>query len=225
MDRDAFREAVRSLGLRLDERQLNAFQSFEDRLYESNEVMNLTRVPREECWLRHFLDSLLLHDLLPQGSRVLDIGTGPGFPAWPLACARPDLQVTALDSSGKMHGFLQRNPLPNLKAVLERAETWGQRERFDVVTGRAVAPLAIQMELSAPACRVGGSVIPMRTPGEESEVRAFQGEGLGVELQSVDARPLPSTEIVRLFPVFVKTRKTDRQYPRRWAEIKSSPLP
>lgn len=224
MDRSAFSAAAKQLGLALTDRQLDSFQSFEDRLYESNAVMNLTRVPREECWLRHFLDSLLLHDLIPQGSRVLDLGTGPGFPAWPLACARPDLQVVALDSSGKMLGFLQRNLLPNLKAVLDRAETWGEREKFDVVTGRAVAPLGIQLELSAAPCRVGGAVVPMRTPAEEEAVRSFSFAVLGLSLESLEVRPLPNTEITRLFPVLRKTGKTDRHYPRPWAEIKRAPV-
>ncbi|RYG69749.1 16S rRNA (guanine(527)-N(7))-methyltransferase RsmG, partial [bacterium] len=83
---------------------LDRFETFEADLYEANEVMNLTRVPREECWLRHFLDSLLIAPWLPGEGSLLDIGSGPGFPAWPLALARPELQVTALDSSGKMLG-------------------------------------------------------------------------------------------------------------------------
>ena len=152
---ERFRNAVAGLGLELSEAQLDAFEAFEERLYAANAVMNLTRVPKEEGWLRHFVDSLLIPRPDSEGSSVLDIGTGPGFPAWPLAAARPDLRVTALDSSGKMIGFLQGNPLPNLHAVQDRAETWGVRNQFDVVTGRALAPFGIQLELSAPACRVG----------------------------------------------------------------------
>src|ERR1041384_4679794 len=134
-------------GLELTPEQVAQFEAFEAKLYEANAVMNLTRVPREECWLRHFVDSLLFQDLIPLNARVLDIGTGPGFPAWPLACARPDLQVTALDSNGKMLGFLRSQPLPNLEVVQERAEEWGAFERFGVVTGRALAPLPVQIEL------------------------------------------------------------------------------
>src|ERR1041384_3584956 len=130
-------------GLELTPEQVAQFEAFEAKLYEANAVMNLTRVPREECWLRHFVDSLLFQDLIPDRASVLDIGTGPGFPAWPLACARPDLQLTAMDSSGKMLGFLQRQGLPNLETIQIRAEEWGVRDRFDVVTGRAVAPLSI----------------------------------------------------------------------------------
>ncbi|HZH99340.1 MAG TPA: RsmG family class I SAM-dependent methyltransferase, partial [Fimbriimonadaceae bacterium] len=125
MHGEGFEQLLIGIGITLDEGMLHAFEQFEEDLYRSNAVMNLTRVPREECYLRHFLDSLLFHDLIPAGASVLDIGTGPGFPAWPLALCRKDLHVLALDSSGKMLGFLRRHPLPNLEVVQERAEEWG----------------------------------------------------------------------------------------------------
>lgn len=182
--------------------------------------MNLTRIAREDCWLRHFIDSLLIHDLIPDGSHVLDVGTGPGFPAWPLACARPDLAVTALDSSGKMLGFLRRSPLPNLTVVEDRAETWGKRDAFDFVTGRAVAGLAIQLELSAAPCVVGGLVVPMRTPHDLATIEAINPKSLGLNLRSIQSRSLPGTDVVRSFPTYEKTRPTPSRYPRAWTEIK-----
>lgn len=224
MDRIAFHDAVLALGIDLSEAAIDQFQAFEDNLYAANKVMNLTRISKEECWLRHFVDSLLFQDLLPKGAAVLDIGTGPGFPAWPLACARPDLKVTALDSSGKMLRFLQKNPLPNLEPVLARAEEWGKRERFDIVTGRAIAPLAIQLELSAPPCKVKGAVVPMRTPADERDIERIEGEGLGLKLERIERRSLPGTDIHRVFPIFRKVGKTDRRFPRTWAEIKRRPL-
>lgn len=223
MDRAQFLDACHKLDLALTQAQVEKFEEFEAALYAANAVMNLTRVPREECWLRHFIDSLLFQDLIPSGATVLDIGTGPGFPAWPLACARPDLQVTALDSSGKMLGFLKRHPLPNLEPVLARAEEWGVRDRFDVVTGRAVAPLAIQLELSAPAAKLGGLVLPMRTPAEESDIRKLDGN-LGLELEDVVSRSLPGTDVVRMFALYRKVAPTAEKYPRPWSEIKRKPI-
>lgn len=214
--------AAHEIGLELSPDQLAAFEAFEKDLYERNEIMNLTRVPREECWLRHFLDSLLLSSLIGDSLKVVDIGCGPGFPSWPLACARPDLKVTALDSSGKMLGFLARHPLPNLEIVQDRAESWGRREKFDIATGRAVAPLAIQLELSAPVVRIGGFVIPMRTPNDELESDSLKS--LGLELVSVEQKELPETDIVRVFPIYKKVAATPRKYPRSWAEIKKRPL-
>jgi len=224
VDRERFGEACLNIGLKLSDEQLASFESFEENLYRANEVMNLTRVPQEECWLRHFLDSLLFQDLIPVGASVLDIGTGPGFPAWPLARARPDLQVTALDSGGKMLGFLRRNPLPNLQTALVRAEEWGVRDEFDVVTGRAVAPLTIQLELSAPALKIGGKLIPMRTPMEEELVRSFPAAKLGLAFREVHRRELPGTDVERLFAVFEKVSPTPDEFPRTWAEIKRRPL-
>jgi len=222
MDRIAFMDWASKAGLDVPVERLDALEAFETALYKANEVMNLTRVPQEESWLRHFIDSLLIEGLLPQEAKVLDIGTGPGFPAWPLACVRPDLQVTALDSSGKMLGFLLTQPLPNLTVVNARVEEWGVREDFDVVTGRALAPLALQLELSAAACKVGGHVIPMRVRGELfSEIDVSP---LGLKLKKTETRRLGETDIFRAFPIFAKVKKTEARYPRRWAEMKKHPL-
>ena len=118
MQVDSFVQATRTLGLTLSEAQLSKFENFEEALYRANEVMNLTRVAREECWLRHFVDSLLFQDLIPRGAAVLDIGTGPGFPAWPLACARPDLSITAMhwDSGSIFPSILLLTVIKVLKA-------------------------------------------------------------------------------------------------------------
>jgi 16S rRNA (guanine527-N7)-methyltransferase len=224
MSYDRFGELLGEIGIPSDEALLQAFSNFEEDLYAANQVMNLTRVPREECWLRHFLDSLLFHDLLPPSSKVLDIGTGPGFPSWPLALARPDLKVTALDSSGKMLGFLRRHQLPNLEIVQERGEDWGVRDQFDIVTGRAVAPLPLQLELSAAPCLIGGAVIPMRTAQDAEEIYRFAQNGLGLLLEDVHERRLPELDAPRVFPVFRKASPTPRQYPRPWSEMKRKPL-
>lgn len=208
------------LGLTLDQAALTAF---EDDLYAQNALMNLTRVPRDECWLRHILDSLLIAEFILEGSTVLDIGTGPGFPAWPLALARPDLTVTALDSSSKMLGFLRRHPLPNLKLEQGRAEELGLTDAFDVVTGRALAPLAIQLELSARPCRKGGIVLPMRTPNDLPEIERLASV-LGLELEAIHRRTLPVIDAERVFPVYRKIKNTPPGHPRPWAKMRERAL-
>ncbi len=222
MDRSALEAAVREWGLELTESQLDRFDEFEAALYTANEVMNLTRVPREDAWRRHFVDSLLFVDLIPSGAELLDIGTGPGFPAWPIANARPDVRVTALDSSGKMLGFLATQRLPNLEIVNDRAEAWGVRDRFDIVTGRALAPLPIQLEISAPPCKVGGELILMRTPNEPHSIDGLAR--LGLRPNGLLRRSLPTLAgeepIVRLMARYLKTECTQKAYPRPWAEIK-----
>lgn len=215
-------QQLADLNLLLSEEQKAGYLAFEEALYQANQVMNLTRVPREEAGTRHFLDSLLFHDLIPVGSRILDLGTGPGLPAWPIALARPDLQVVALDSNTKMLGFLRKHPLPNLEVVLARAEEYGNRETFDVVTGRAVSPLPAQLELSAPPTKIGGMVIPMRTPKDDFE--GILMAPLGIRLKEVVLRMLPGTDIERAFPIYTKVAATQKRFPRKWADIKNSPL-
>jgi 16S rRNA (guanine527-N7)-methyltransferase len=223
MDEKALVVECAGLGIALPVDRGAEFARFEEAIYRTNSVMNLTRVPKAECRLRHFVDSLLFHDLVPIDSTVLDIGTGPGFPAWPLACARPDLRVTALDSSGKMLGFLRSQVLPNLDCVETRAEEWGVRERFDVVTGRALAPLAVQLEISVAPCRVGGLIIPMRTTADLPALESLNVKGLCLRLRDVVKRVLPGIDAERVFPVYEKTAETPRKYPRSWADIKRAP--
>ena len=203
-----------------DTATLERFRAFEDALYAWNEQKNLTRVPREECALRHFADSLLLLEVVPDIAMVADLGTGPGLPAWPIACCRPDSRVTAVDSNGKMLDFLRSQPLPNLSVVQARAEELGMREKFDVVTGRAVAPLALQLELSAPIAKIGGIVAPLRSSTEEF------GEfpSLGLELVEVLVRAMPDGSAERRIPIYRKAKRTPSIYPRRWAEMKNQPL-
>lgn len=218
-----FEEILKQLGFEPDAELMEGFAAFEADLYEQNAVMNLTRVKREECAIRHFADSLLFHDLIPKDSKVLDIGSGPGFPSWPLAWARKDLKITAMDSSGKMLGFQKRHALPNLSMIEKRAEEYNVAGRFDVVTGRALAPLAIQLELSSRPCREKGLVIPMRTPSDREEVERL-AKVLSLELESVVERMLPVVEAPRLFPVYRKRGLTPAGYPRTWAEIKREPI-
>ncbi|MBS1716170.1 MAG: class I SAM-dependent methyltransferase [Armatimonadetes bacterium] len=222
MNSEAFGKACGELGIDLTSAQLTQFEAFEEALYAANQVMNLTRVPQEECWLRHFVDSLLIESLIPQGAIVVDLGTGPGFPAFPLAVARPDLRVIAMDSSGKMLGFLRKQKPANMEVVQIRAEESRIREAADFITGRAVAPLAIQLELSAPMARLGGVIVPMRSAHEEF-FDAFL-EPLGLKLEEVVQKELPGTEIKRSFPIYRKVQKSLAKYPRKWAEIKARPL-
>lgn len=222
MDRAAFLNEARSLGLELSKGQADLFELFERELYAANEHRNLTRVPREQCALRHFTDSLLHHRMIPYGAAVLDIGTGPGFPAWPLACARPDLHVVALDSSSKMISFLNQVPLENLTTMRMRAEDWDQGESFDVVTGRAVAPLATQLEISSAPCRIGGAVVPMRTR-QETRSLPRQIPALGLSLEGIE---LVSHHALgdRAFPIYRKIARVAAGYPRPWAQIVKQPL-
>lgn len=233
MDGRALLAESLKLGLHLSRAQLEAFGFFEAALYEANAVMNLTRVPKEECWVRHFLDSLLISPLVPRGSSVLDIGSGGGFPGVCLAIARPDLVVSCMDSSGKSASFLRTNfapggRMPILMEVIERraeiaAHEPAMRERFDFVTGRALAPLPIQLELSAAFARVGGLVVPMRTPADREVSRGRYGP-LGLQLIELKVTQLAPLRTTRLFPVYRKQGRTPSEFPRPWARIRREPM-
>jgi 16S rRNA (guanine527-N7)-methyltransferase len=116
-----------------------------------------------------------------------------------------------------------QNPLPNLRPVQTRAEVWNEWGRFDTVTGRAVAPLSIQLELSARLVRVGGTIVAMRTPIDKPEIERLK-DVLWLELEQVVERAIPGTDVVRVFPIWRKKRLTPKGYPRTWAEIKRNPL-
>lgn len=197
-------------------------EGFLDAMYVWNERKNLTRVPREEAWARHIEDSLALLPYCADGAAVLDIGTGPGLPAWPLARVRPDLTVAALDSNGKMLDFLRSAPLPNLVVAQGRAEEVDLGGRADLVTGRAVAPLAMQLELSAGHVRKNGFVVPLRTVADEGLIPAIDLAPIGLEYRG--GQTVEIGGVARFIPVFVRTGFLRRGYPRRWPEIRAKPL-
>ncbi len=234
MDGVALAEHAQAFGLALTRTQLEAFAVFERHLYEANAVMNLTRVPQSECWSRHFLDSLALSPLIPNGSSVIDIGSGPGFPGACLAIARADLRVTCLDSSNKAVAFMSRLFAPSgllpvlFQIVGARAEIAAHdralRESFDVVTGRAIAPFPIHTEISAGFAKVGGRFVPMRTPKERDEITQFPAAKLGLQLAELKTVRISPLGAERLFPVLLKKGKTPGEFPRGWSQIKSKPL-
>ena len=207
----------------VSDEQLDSLERFKVRLYELNQVMNLTRVSEEDFEVRHALDSLLIAPFLAEGRKVLDIGTGAGFPAWPLALFRPDLKVTAVDGSAKPLTLMQEFSLPNLNVRQLRIEDWNKRGEFDIVTGRAFAPIPVQFECSAPFVREAGCFIPFRTPQETADIENFNCGQLGLKLLNIETADLPDgTE--RLLPVFQKIRETPMEFPRSWARIKQAPL-
>lgn len=215
----AFLEKCREFGVDGGPEMLRRFDEFEERLYAANETGNLTRVPRGECRERHFLDSLALSPLLENGESVVDIGTGAGFPGVPLALARPGLTLTLLDAATKEIRFLESLvDIAPFGIIMERAEVAARspefRERYDVVTGRAFAPLSIQAEASAAFVRVGGRFMPMRSDGEEFA----EFSGLGLQLEGAHSYEMAGAR--RAIPMYRKVSPTAARYPRTWAAMK-----
>ena len=196
-----------------------------DALIVYNQKVNLTRItePRDVLY-RHLLDSLLLVPHIPQGAHVADVGSGAGFPAIPLAMARPDLQVTAMESVGKKCVFIEEirqafGLEDRLKVVNGRSEELGNqplyREQFDVVTARAVAALPTLLELTLPLTKPKGSFIAIKGPSYEEELKASQKA-----LQTLKGRceqvihSAVSPEQASILLIFQKTGVTPKGYPR-----------
>ena len=205
-------------------------------LLEQNQLFNLTAIKTPEgAALLHFADSLTLAKFVPLNAKVLDIGSGAGFPAIPLAIARPDLTITALDSTQKRIDFINRSAemlgLSNLKAVCHRAEdVTGKdfKESYDVVTARAVASYPILLELAIPAVKIGGQFIAMKSKDVSRETLGIEKVskllGIGkpdfhnVKLSGKDE------EFERTIVTLKKLTATPPKYPRAYAQIKKRPI-
>ena len=199
-------------------------------LLRVNESMNLTAITDERgVIVRHFIDSLTVADLIPEGASVIDVGCGGGFPTLPLAIARPDLTVTALDSTAKKLTFVasvaEKLSL-NVTTLPKRAEEIPEcREQFDVCVSRAVARMNLLTELCLPQVKVGGKFIAMKAQSGEEELREALGgiEKLGGKVADTAAFTLKDAGERYLITV-EKIAPTPTAYPRPWGKIKKKPL-
>ncbi|HMQ29129.1 MAG TPA: 16S rRNA (guanine(527)-N(7))-methyltransferase RsmG [Chloroflexaceae bacterium] len=212
-------------GFPLSDEQLARFRVYADELAAWNAHTNLTAIgDREGVYVRHFLDSLALAPQLgPAPGSLIDLGTGAGFPGVPLKLLRPELKLTLVDSVGKKTAFLvhlvSRLGLRDARVVTARAEELGrdpaERERYGVVTARAVADLRVLAEYGLPLLGVGGRMLAPKGAGAQEEAAAAaRAIGLlGGELAAVEPVALPGVE-PRALVIIAKVAPTDRRYPR-----------
>lgn len=222
------------LGLPLDSQALSRYRDYYEYLEEINQVMNLTSISGEQNVAQlHFLDCAALLGLEPfQGKKVIDVGTGAGFPGLALKVACPDMELTLLDSLDKRIKFLQelcgRLDLSYVNCIHSRAEEAPKelREGFDLAVSRAVARLNLLCELCLPFVKVGGAFIAMKGPETEEELReAKRGIAmLGGKAERVEKYTIPGTDVTHSAVIIRKLSPTPARYPRRWAQIKSKPL-
>lgn len=219
--------AAALLNLQLTEAHEAAFAVYARELAEWNAHTNLTAITDEDTVrVRHFLDSLTVISATPMtdGLRLIDVGTGAGFPGLPLKIVYPEIHVTLLEATGKKINFLQHVidtlGLKDVDAVHARAEEAGQmphlRASFDVVIARSVARLPVLLEYLLPLAKVGGVCIAMkgRTAQDEVEASGKAISVLGGRLQGIKSIMLPNTEDKHHFVMVEKVAPTPAAYPR-----------
>lgn len=229
--RQTLDEGLPLLGLDLPEETRQKLCDFARAVVKQNEVMNLTAITEDDQVAKlHLLDSLTVAAAADLKRKTLiDVGCGAGFPGVPLAIACPDTRVTLLDSLGKRMKWLEEI-LPQLdisaRCITARAEEAAgeYRESFDYATSRAVARLNILLELTAPYVKVGGAVLAMKGAAAREELAECAGaiKKLGLKLEDVKEYPIDGASHAVI--VLRKVSSTPKQYPRRYAKIKQSPL-
>lgn len=201
------------------------------RLIAKNQEFNLTAIDEvDEAWERHILDSLsLVPELkdLPPGSRVVDVGSGGGLPALPLAITLPSLDFTLLEATGKKAQFLAETAallkLEHVHVVTDRAETFGhtpERQRFDIATARAVSRLPVLLELTLPLVRVGGRLLAIK--GEQAALEVEEAK-TALTILKAQVKNVRRTETGTVLEI-EKVGSTPSKYPRRPGEPKRNPL-
>ena len=212
-----------------------AFRAYSDFLETRSKHFNLTTISGEENIARlHFLDSLALLKFAPfADTKIIDIGSGAGFPGVPLKIAKPSINITLLDATQKRTAFLSDLcTMLKIEAVCihARAEDAAHkpemREQYDIAVSRAVSELNILCELCLPFVRTGGCLIAMKgvDSAEEVERARYAIETLGAELKEIHDYTIPGTDIVHRALVIRKAEETPAKYPRRFARIKTCPL-
>lgn len=228
-DLSVLSEFCEKFSLSLSESQTEKLCLFYTLVTEAGKSFNLTSITDGFSFMsRHFADSLSAARLFDDGAEVCDVGTGAGFPAVPLAIARPDVSFTALDSTQKKTAFVADAAkllgLSNLTVKTGRAEDFSSLyDNFDFVCSRAVTALSPLVEICFPLLKTGGCLIAYKTPAE----KLSDCENALSVLHGRPEKELPYTlpdGSSRVLYVLKKLSPTPKGYPRKWAQIKNKPL-
>ena len=232
MNKETFIEELKKIGINLNENHLEKLEIYINELLEYNKHTNLTAIKdRESIYLKHFYDSLTIYPYIKENDKVLDIGTGAGFPGMVLAIIFEKNKIVLLDSNNKKTTFLkilkEKLNLSNVEIINERAEDYvkNHKEEFNIVTSRAVAELRILAELSLPALKINGYFIPLKS-NVEKEYPSFLEtlEVLEGKIIKKQEFYLPIENSLRTIFLVEHISKTEEQYPRTYDKIRKKPL-
>lgn len=221
--------------IELTDKQLMQFYNYMNLLIEWNRKINLTTIIEpEEIILKHFVDSIIISKYIENDLKVIDVGTGAGFPGIPLKIIRGDLDIVLLDSLNKRINFLneviKELQLKNVYSIHARVEEFAKnkkyRESFDIVTSRAVANMSTLSEYMLPLTKVGGKMLAMKGPDFKDEITKSKKalDILGGEIEKIDEYQLPKTDIRRSVIVIRKIKSTPQKFPRKPGTPAKEPL-
>lgn len=229
MNREEFILEIKKLQLDLDEKTLLLLEKYYNILVEENEKYNLTRIiEKEDVYLKHFYDSLTITKVVDiHNQSICDLGTGAGFPGLVLAICFPNANLTLIESNGKKCNFLnivkENLSLKNVNVINARVEEYAKenREIFDIVTARAVAPIKHLLEYGVPLVKVNGYFIAMKSSIDE-ETKNIENYYSKLSIKEIDkiVFNLPKEDSLRTLLKYQKLEKTNNKYPRRYSEIK-----
>ena len=237
-----FKSGLMEFGMDLSERQLQMFDAYYKQLVETNKVMNLTAITeKKDVYTLHFLDSVSLIPAaknagiaISPACRLIDVGTGAGFPGLPLKIMMPELRLTLLDSLNKRLNFLSSviasEGITGTQLIHARAEDGARdpklRESFDIAVSRAVAALPVLAEYCLPYVRVGGIFAAYKTAAAAEEIQSGEKalKILGGRVISTQEFTLPGTDVQRSIIFIQKCAKTPKAYPRKAGTPKNKPL-
>ena len=233
MNKELFIKEIKKININLTDNQLQQLEIYYNLLIEENKKYNLTSLTnKEDVYLKHFYDSLTITKIIDLNNEsICDIGTGAGFPGLVLKIFFPNLKVTLLDSTQKKCNFLnlviEKLNLKDIEVINDRAENYSKkvREKYDIVTSRAVAPLKHLLEYSIPLIKVKGYYIAMKSDiTEETKNINNYYKLLNINEEKRIVFKLPLENSLRTLIKYKKNGITNLKYPRKYNEIKKKNL-
>ncbi len=233
MNKEEFISYLKELNIEISEKKLNNLDKYYNLLITENKKYNLTAITnQEEVYLKHFYDSLTISKIINLSHQeICDIGTGAGFPGIVLKIMYPSIKLTLVESNKKKCNFLSKVvttlQLNNVIIINERAEVYAKevREKYDIVTSRAVAPLKHLLEYSIPLLKIKGNYIAMKA-NVEKEMEGIEKyyKILSITEDNVIRFKLPKEDSIRTLILYTKLDKTNPKFPRKYSEIKKKDL-